>query len=469
VSFRRPAVNLRRPAVNLRRPAANLRRHRRGPWQHPVRWTVLALLGTVAVGTLLLLLPWATTGQRSAGLRVALFTAISAACGTGLTLVDTGTYWSTFGQLVILLLVQVSGLGLMIVASLLGLVAATRLGLRTRLMAQSGTGMVDLGTVRRVVVGSIVVAGVVEAATVVVLVLRLWLGHGYDLGRAAYYGLFHGVGAFNNAAFTLWPDSLTGFAADPLMLLPIAVAVVLGGLGYPVVLEVLRVRPASRWSVHTRITLVATVVLLVLGPLAVTVSEWSNAATLGRLDSGGRLLSGVFSGIAPRSSGLHTFDYAHADASTLLLTDTLMLIGGGSGGTGGGIKVTTLAVLVLAVLAEVRGQSDTAAFTRRIAAATVRQAMAIVTLAGALLLATAITLLELTGAGLDQVALEVTSAFGTVGLSTGLTQHLPATGQYVLMLLMLVGRVGPIAVATALALRPNRQAFRHPEARPILG
>lgn len=442
---------------------------RRGPWRHPVRWVVLALLGTVAVGTVLLSLPGATAGSGGAGLRLALFTATSAACGAGLTLADTGTYWSPFGQLVILVLVQVGGLGLMIAASLLGMVAATRLGLRTRLLARSRTGMVDLSTVRTVVTGSVALAAVVEGATVAVLALRLWLGHGYGLGRSAYLGLFHGVGAFNNAAFTLWPDSLSRFATDPLILLPIATAVIVGGLGYPVLLEVLRVRPLARWSVHTRLTLVLTAVLLVFGPLAVTVSEWTNPGTLGHLDVGGRLLSGIFSGIAPRTSGLSTFDYAQADSSTLLLTDVLMLIGAGSGGTGGGIKVTTLAVLVFAVLAEVRGQTDAAVFGRRFTAGTVRQALAVVGLAGAVLLTAAVVLLELTGADLDHVAFEVTSAFSTVGLSTGLAAQLPVTGQYLLVLLMLLGRVGPIAVATALALRPSRQAFRHPETRPILG
>lgn len=441
----------------------------RDPWEHPVRRAVLALLAVVATGTLLLMLPWAAAGPEGAELLTALFTATSAACGTGLTVVDTGTSWSTFGQLVILLLVQTGGLGLMIVASLLGLVAARRLGLRTRLLAQSGTGTVDLGTVRQVVVGSAVVAGVVEAATVAVLTLRLWLGHGYDLGKAGYYGLFHGIAAFTNTAFTLWPDSLTGFAADPLVLLPIMAAVVLGGMGFPVILEVLRVRPIARWSVHTRLTLVVLLVLLVVGPVAVLLSEWSNPATVGRLDPAGRLLSGGFAGVVPRSSGLSTFDYAHADASTLLLTDTLMVIGAGSGGTGGGIKVTTLAVLVLGVLAEVRSQADATAFGRRIAPGTARQALAIVALTGTLLLTAAVTLLELTGADLDQVAFEVTSAFGNVGLTTGLTRQLPPIGQVVLILLMLAGRIGPIAIATALALRPNRQPFRHPETRPILG
>jgi trk system potassium uptake protein TrkH len=444
------------------------RRHR-GPWRHPVRWALFGLLAAVALGTVALLLPVATAGHGSAGLRVALFTAASAACGTGLTVVDTGSYWSSFGQVVILLLLQIAGLGLMITASLLGLVAASRLGLRTRLLVESGSGTVDLGTVRRVVVGSVTVAGVVEGLGAVVVTLRLWLGYGYPLGRAAWYGLFHGVGAFNNSAFTLWPDSLVRFAGDGLLLVTLGLAMVVGGLGYPVLLEVLRVRPRQRWSVHTRITLVATLALLVLGPLVVAASEWTNPATLGHLSTGGKLLSGAFAGVSPRSAGLATFDYGHADASTLLVDDVLMLIGAGSGGTGGGIKVTTVALLLLAVLAEVRGHADVPAFGRRIAPATIRQALAVCGLAAGLLLTASIVLLELTGADLDQVAFEVTSAFGNVGLTTGLTRQLPALGQYVLVVLMVAGRAGPIAVATALALRPNRQPFRQPEARPIIG
>lgn len=442
---------------------------RRGTWRHPVRWALLALAGLIAVGTLLLLLPWATAGHGSPGFGTALFTAASAASATGLTVVDTGTYWSPFGQLVILGLVEVGALGLMVSATLLGLVAASRLGLRTRLLARSTSGTVELGTVRRVVAGSLVIAGTVQAVTVVVLTLRLWLGHGERFGTALFHGLFQGVAAFDNAAFTLWPDSLVRFATDPLVLVPIAVAAVIGGLGYAVLLETLRARPTGLWSMHTRITLAATAALLVLGPVVVTISEWTNPATLGHLDTAGKLLSGTFAGVTPRSAGLATFDYGHADASTLLLSDVLMLVGAGSGGTGGGIKVTTLAVLVLAVAAEVRGHADVPAFGRRIGPGTVRQALAVCGLAALLLLVSSIVLLELTGADLDQVAFEVTSAFGNVGLSTGLTRTLPDAGRYLLVLLMIVGRAGPIAVATALALRPNRQPFRRPEGRPLLG
>lgn len=440
-----------------------------GPWRHPVRWASGGLAVTLLVGFLLLLLPAATTGPGGAGARVALFTSVSASCAAGMTVVDTGSYWSGFGQAVILLLVEVGGLGLMISATLLGLVAATRLGLHSRLTGRSRSGSVDLTTVRRVVLGSGMIALAVQAAVFLTLALRLWLGHGYPAGRAAYYGLFHAASAFNNAGFALWPDSLARFSGDPLVLLPLVLAVITGGLGYPVLLETLRVRPVRRWSVHTRLTLVVTGVLLVAGPVAVLVSEWHNPGTLGNLPPASRVLSGVFDGIAPRTAAFHTMDHAHADASTQLVTDLLMVIGAGSGGTGGGIKVTTVAVLVLAVAAEVRGHADIDVFDRRMAAGTIRQALAVCGLALAVIGLFVLTLLEMTGDSLGEVLFDVSSAFGNVGLSTGVTARLPAAGQYLMIVLILIGRVGPIAVATALALRPTRHTFRNPESRPLLG
>ncbi len=440
-----------------------------GPWRHPVRWAVIGLAATIGVGTLLLLLPAASRGPGSAGLRTALFTATSAACAAGITLVDTGSYWSGFGQGVILALVEIGGLGLMISASLLGLLAATRLGLHSRLARQSADARVDLTTVRRVVSGSVMIALAVQGAVLGVLTLRLWLGHGYGLPRALYTGLFDAVSAFCNAGFSLAPDSMARFSADPLVLVPVALAVLAGGLGYPVLLEALRVRPVRLWSVHTRLTLVVTAVLLLVGPAVVVIGEWHNPGTLGSLHPAARALSGTFDGIVGRTSAFHTFDYAHADSSTLLVMDLLMVIGGASGGTAGGVKVTTVGVLVLAVIAEVRGHADIDAFDRRMAPGTIRQAVAVCGVAFAVVVGVAFTLLELTGESLDRVLFDVASAFGTVGLSTGVTDQLAPLGQLLLGALVVAGRIGPIAVATALALRPTRQAFRNPESRPILG
>jgi Trk-type K+ transport system membrane component len=249
----------------------------------------------------------------------------------------------------------------------------------------------------------------------------------------------------------------------------LAIAFVVGGLGYPVLLEVSTVRPVQRWSLHTRLTLIGTALLAVIGPLVVLAAEWDNPRTLGRLDPSGRVLEATFAGLSPRSAGLSTFGYEYAHPATRLVTDLLMMIGGGSGSTAGGIKVTTVAVLLLAVLAEVRGLRDVEVLGRRIGPSTVRQAIAVVGLALTVVGLATLTLLPLSGTDLDATLFEVTSAFGCSGLTTGITQRLPFAGQLVVVLLGIAGRVGPIGVGTALALRRIRRAYRNPEARPVIG
>jgi potassium uptake TrkH family protein len=439
------------------------------PLTHPAQFVVTGFVLAVGFGTVLLMLPMASAAPGHASFTTALFTATSAVCVTGLVVVDTAGFWSGFGESVVLVLVQVGGLGIMTFASLLGLLVAGRLGLRSRLLAQAETRTLDLGTVRRVLSGIVRISLGIEAVVWVALTLRLWAGYHEPFGRAVYDGLFHAVSAYNNAGFALWPDSLVGFASDPWILLPIAVALVMGGVGYPVLLELLQVRRVSRWSVHTRLTLVATGVLLLVGPLLVYLTERNNPATLGGLSGPGQLLSAFFSGVSPRTAGFNSIDYGQADPATLLVTDALMLVGGGSAGTAGGIKVTTVTVLTLAVISEIRGETDVNAFGRRVAASTLRQALAVAMLALAVVTVSTFVMLELTRLDLDAVLFETVSAFATVGLSTGITPALPPAAQYLLIGLMLLGRIGPITAASALALREKQRLYRHPETRPIVG
>jgi trk system potassium uptake protein TrkH len=440
------------------------------PFAHPARLVGLGFLLIIGLGTVALMMPVSSAAPGGTDLRTALFTATSAACVTGLVVVDTGTYWSGTGQVVLLVLMQLGGLGVMTFASLLGLLVAGRLGLRSRLLARAETRANELGAVGRVIRGIVVVSVAVEAAVWLVLFVRYWLGYGEGPARAAYSAAFYSISAYNNAGFALAPDNLVGVAGDPVVVVPIALAFIVGGIGYPVMLELLDSRLRVRtWSLHTRLTLVTTAVLLVLGPAVVLATEWSNPGTLGGLPLPEKLLSGWFSGVSPRTAGFNTIDYARADPATLLSTDVLMIIGGGSAGTAGGIKVTTLAVLALGVVSEVRGDPDIDAFGRRIAVGTVRQALAIASLALVAVSAATLLLLETTRFSLDAVLFEVCSAFGTVGLSTGITAALPPAAQYVLAALMFVGRVGPITAASALALRTRTKAYRNPEGRPVVG
>ncbi len=424
----------------------------------------------VLVGTLLLMLPVARTGTAWTDPVTALFTSTSAVCVTGLVVVDTGTYWSTFGEVVILALIQVGGLGTMTLASLLGLAISRRLGLRARVTAAAETKAVGLGDVRGVVLGVARTSLVVEAAVAVVLGLRFWAAYDVSPGRAAYLGVFHSVSAFNNAGFALWPDSLVRFATDPWICLPIAASVIVGGIGFPVILELRkRLRTPRAWSMHTKMTLWATGVLLVLGTVVITANEWRNPATLGQLDTPGRLLAGFFQAVMPRTAGFNSVDTGAMYEGSLLVTVVLMFIGGGSAGTAGGIKVTTFVLLFFVIWAEVRGERDVQAFERRIGERVVRQALTVALLSVGLVVAATVVLVEITRMSTHLVLFEVVSAFATVGLSTGITADVGTAGHLVLVLLMFVGRLGPITLVSALALRERQRLYHHPEGRPLIG
>ncbi|MEH0824366.1 TrkH family potassium uptake protein [Micromonospora sp. CPCC 205739] len=438
--------------------------------RHPARLVVLGFAVAVLAGSALLSLPFATESGRSAPLVTAVFTATSAVCVTGLVIEDTGTFWSGFGEAVILGLIQIGGFGIMTLASLLGLLVARRLRMRLQLGTQTETKAIGVGEVRRVVLGVMRVSLIVEAVVAAALAWRFAEGYGHSTGRALYLGVFHAISAFNNAGFGLYADSLMQFVDDPLICLPIAAAVIIGGLGFPVLFELRRqFRTPRRWSIHTKITVGMTVVLLAGGWLAISVAEWSNPGTLGGFGIGGKLLAGFVAAVMPRTAGFNNLNVAEFNDVTLLIHDVLMFIGAGSAGTAGGIKVTTFALLGFVILAEIRGQPSVHALGRRLPAGVQRQALTIALLSVAAVAASTAALLALTPFRLDQVLFEVTSAFATVGLSTGITAQVGTAGHVILIMLMFVGRLGPITAATALALRERTRRYELPEERPIVG
>ncbi|MFE6281073.1 TrkH family potassium uptake protein [Streptomyces sp. NPDC057877] len=442
---------------------------------HPARAVVVGFAFVVLAGSALLSLPFATEQRAAAGFVTALFTATSAVCVTGLVTVDTGTYWSGFGEGVILAMIQVGGFGIMTMASLLALLISGRLRLRMQLTAQAETKSLDIGDVRRVLIGVAGTTLAVELAVGAVLALRFRYGYGESVGDAAYYGYFHAVSAFNNAGFGLHADSLTRYSQDGWVTLPIAVAVILGGIGFPVLLEMLRHRGRKRrtgrrsWSLHTRLTLITTAFLLVTGTVLTCLLEWSNPGTLGGHSVAGKVLDGFFHSAMSRTAGFNAVDIGALHASTLLMTCVLMFIGGGSAGTAGGIKVTTFAVLAAAMLAEVRGEPTSAVLGRRLAPHVLRQSLTVALLGIGLVMGSTLTLLAITDHELETVLFEVVSAFGTVGLSAGITADLPVAGELLLIVLMFVGRLGPITLVSALALRERTRRYELPEERPIIG
>lgn len=437
---------------------------------HPARAVATGFGLAVIAGTVLLMLPISKAGPGGATLVQALFTSTSAVCVTGLTVVDTATFWTPFGQVVILALIQLGGLGIMIFASLIGLILARKLSVRARLNTAAEAKTVGFDDVRGLVRGIVLISLTIEAATFAALFVRFLTGYRYSVGEAAWYGLFHAVSSFNNAGFALYSDNLIGFAQDPFICLPLCAAIILGGLGFPVIMQLRKeFRRPLHWSMNTKLVLWGTAVLLVGGTVYITALEWNNAATLGGMDPWGRILAGFFQSVQTRTAGFNSVDIGALRDETWLGMDVLMFIGGGPAGTAGGIKVTTFAVLFFIMMTELRGEGAVNIFGKRLSRAVHRQAITVVLIAVAAVVVGAVLLMLLTGENLDRALFETVSAFATVGLSTGITADLPDAAQLVLVALMFLGRLGPLTLGSAIALRDRRILYELPKERPAIG
>ena len=438
--------------------------------RHPAQYIVVAFVAASLVGALLLSIPMAAEGPGRTSILTALFTATSAVCVTGLAVVDTGAHWTAFGEWVILGLIQVGGLGIMTLSSLLVVAVARRLGLRQRLIAAAETGSANLGDLRRLLVGVVMLTFGVEGVVATALFLRFWLSHGESVARAAYLGVFHAVSAFNNAGFSPLRDSLVGLNRDPFVLLVLAAAVVVGGLGFLVVVQVARhPRTPHRWNLHAKLTLSTTAFLIVAGWLLLGWFEWTNAGTLGPMSTPDKVVNALVHSVMPRTAGFNSIDMAAMREPSLLVTEILMFIGGGSASTAGGIKVTTFALLGWLMWAEARGDPDVVVFERRVARGAQRQAVTVALSALGIVMIATMTLLATTDLPRAGLQFEAVSALATVGLSTGVTPILSGTSRGIVVALMIMGRVGPPTLFAALALRERDRQYRHPEERPIVG
>ncbi|MGO1560353.1 MAG: TrkH family potassium uptake protein [Actinomycetaceae bacterium] len=435
----------------------------------PARLALLVFAALIVLVTGLLSLPVATTDGIRTTFVDALFTAVSAVCVTGLTTVDTATHWSPFGHGVIMASIAVGGLGVMTLASILGLAVSRRIGLTQRLLMSSEKGGTRLGEVGSLVRAIVVASLVIEGLLALVLVPRFYQA-GEGLASALWHGIFTSVSIFNNAGFVIIDGGLAPYVGDWWIGLPIIFGTIFGAVGFPVLLEMWRHRARpGRVSLHAKLTLSTFGILLVATAIAFAVLEWRNPETLGSLSGSERVLATLLHATTPRSSGLATLDVSEFQQSTLLTMDAMMFVGGGSASTAGGIKVTTFAVLVLGIVAEARGDRDIESFGRRIPTESVRLAVAVAFLGTTLVGVATLVLLSTTDFTLDQVVFEVISAFATCGLSTGITPHLPDVAKYVLSALMFAGRIGTVTLAAALALRSRRRVIRMPEERPLIG
>lgn len=435
--------------------------------RNPARLVVVAFLALISIGTALLAMPFATDGRRLDPID-ALFTATSAATVTGLATVGVDRF-SIWGELVVLGLVQVGGFGIMTISAVIVLVTARRVGLRQRMVARAEIGAVGLGDVRTLVGGIAAFTVVVEVLIAAVLYVRFWSLPSEVVGNRAYSAIFHAISSFNNAGVSLYDDSLQRFVGDPVLTTVVTASFIVGGLGFPILIELRRHHRPRRWTLHTKITLLATAGLLVVAPVAVLVLEWTNPATFGPLATGDKLWAGWFTGATPRTAGFDVVATGSLRETTQVFVSTLMFIGAGPASTSGGIKITTFAVLGFVLWSQVRGDDHVNVFGRRLPDEVVRQSLTVALLAVGLVVGTALLLVGSTDAALTPALFEATSAFGTVGLTTGLTPTLHDPAKVLLVLVMLAGRVGVVTFVTAVALRPRHTAYRYPEERPIIG
>lgn len=435
----------------------------------PSRMAIFAFGIVIIFFTVMLMLPLSSNDGHAVAFHHALFTATSAVTVTGLTTVSTALQWSFFGQLMILLAFQIGGLGTLTMTSLLAMAVGKKLGLRSKLIAQEAMNIGKLGELGSVLKTVAVTSITFEAVIALVLIPRFML-LGESFFQSIWHGIFYSVSAFNNAGFTPHSDGLVPYGHDLWLLLPLCIGVFIGSLGFPVIL-VIQQNPFrfNRWNLTTKLTMIGTVTLLVLGAVLWGFFEWSNAKTIGSLGVGDKLLNSFFASVMTRSGGFNLVDMNDANPITLLITDVLMFIGGGSASTAGGVKITTITVVILAVIAEARGDQFVVAFNRTIPDSVLRIAISVIMMSAVIVFLGTAAIVFITGESLDRVLFEVISAYATCGLSVGLSASLPPSCIYVLTALMFVGRIGIITVATGLALRSRRRLYKYPEERPIIG
>jgi trk system potassium uptake protein TrkH len=434
---------------------------------------VVSFAALIATGSLLLRLPIAASGE-SLALVDALFTATSAVCVTGLIVVDTPVALSLFGQVVVLVLIQLGGLGYMAVTTVVGVALGRQLTVHERLTLQEALNVQTMEGLARFVLTVLKLTLAFELLAALALTAR-WAGE-YGLMHAAWYGLFHAVSAFNNAGFSLFSDSLMRYRADWIVNLVVTTLVICGGLGFVVLTEIGRVRRYRRFSAHTRLVVTVTAVLLVVATLLIFLVERANPRTLGPLGPGEALLAAYFQAVMPRTAGFNTLDLGSMLPASLFLVIILMFIGAAPGGTAGGVKISTFSITVAVIWAMIRGAEEPTLLKRRITPPLISRAFSICLIGFLVLNLVAGVLLILEGRDLLPTLFEATSAFGTVGLSMGeggapvsLVGHFSGAGKVLLAGMMFMGRIGPLTLAVAIARGGQPARVRHPEGKFLIG
>ena len=442
----------------------------------PTQIMVSGFALVILVGALLLNLPIATQNNESIGFLDALFTSTSAVCVTGLVVVDTATYWSTFGQVVIIMLIQTGGLGFMTVTTLFALITKKKINLRERLLIQESLNQIDLSGLvkltRYVLLITITIEGIGALLLSTIFIPQL------GLTKGIWYSIFHAISAFCNAGFDLMGtisgpfSSLTSYVNNFTVTMTISLLIILGGLGFPVILDIIRSKKMSKLMLHSKVVIVTSTILIVIGAVFVFCVEYNNPDTLGGLSLGGKLLASLFQAVVPRTAGFNSIDLGIMHQGTIFVMIILMFIGASPASTGGGIKTTTLATLILTVRSFVLGKTDIEVYERRIESTTVRKSVGIFFLATSMvIMGTLLISLTEPSFTLVEAGFEVVSAFATVGSSIGGSPNLSVVGKIIIMTYMFMGRVGSLTILMALLSKGNKknQLIKYPEGKIIVG
>lgn len=427
----------------------------------------------IILGTFLLSLAPASADGTPMRLIDALFMATSATCVTGLAVVDTGTHFSLFGEIVILSLTQIGGLGFMAIGTLIALAFNRRISLRDRLVLQEAMNYNSMEGLLTLIRRVIVYAAVIEGTGALLLALR-W-AQDMPWGQALYFGIFHSISIFNNGGFDLFGSihgkfsGLGEYAGDPFVNVVVMILIVLGGIGFIVISDLLHYPKTRKLSLHTKVVLTMSGILIVVGAVFMLALEAGNPATLKPLNWGDRIMSSFFHSISARSGGVSTLSMADLHHSTQFLFILLMFIGAAPGSTGGGIKVTVFAILLGAMYSMIRGRDDIVFFRRRLSKESIMRAITQTWLALFLVIFVAMVLSTLEDREFLPLLFETTSAFATAGLSLDLTPRLTDISKVILCVVMFLGRVGPVTLAYALAPQKEKELYKHPEGKITIG
>jgi trk system potassium uptake protein TrkH len=438
-------------------------------WQlSPYQVLVVGFAGLILIGAFLLTTPWASQSGQGTGFLDALFTSTSAVCVTGLVVLDTGTHYSLFGQLVIIALIQFGGLGVMTLSTLLAVMMGKKIHLRERLLIQEATNQLELSGVVRLVLYIVKITLLVEFIGGTILAVRWYLDYG---AKGIYYGYWHGVSAFCNAGFDLFGGfvSLTKYVDDLAVILTIAGLIIVGGIGFTVIADVWDKRRFDRLTLHSKMALAVTGLLIIAGTLIIMAFESVDQAVLSELTLKAKVLGGFFQSVTARTAGFNSVDIGSLREGTLLIIIILMYIGASPSSTGGGIKTTTAGVIALAVFSFIRGKKDTEVFHRQISSSAITKAVAIAVVSAGLIVVVTLAMTFTEQVPLLNILFEVTSAFGTVGLSTGITPSLSPAGKMMIILTMFAGRVGTLTLVLSLVLAKPNGTIHYPEGKVIIG